>query len=80
MDLRNLFFLFTMIYLFSFFSYSKTKYIQCYSLTFKIKKPLVRFDKGYVIEENKLIRLENFKFLEKQYVLYVLKTNQKKML
>ena len=78
MDLRNLFFLLTTIYLMSFSLFSKTEYLQCDSLILKIKKPLVGFDKGYVKEKNKWIRLENVKFLEKKYVLYALKTNQKK--
>tara|TARA_Y100000589_G_scaffold331665_1_gene386254 strand:+ start:66 stop:473 length:408 start_codon:yes stop_codon:yes gene_type:complete len=78
MDLINLLFLLTTIYLFSFSLYSKTEYFQCDSLVFKIKKSLVGFDRGYVREKNKWIIVENVKFLEKQYVLYTLKTSQKK--
>ena len=78
MNLRNLFFVLTTIYLLSFSLYSKTEYLQCDSLILKIKNPLVGFDKGYVKEKNKWIRVENVKFLEKKYVLYALKTNQKK--
>ena len=58
--------------------HSKTEYLRCDSLILKIKKPLVEFDRGYVREENKWIRIENIKFLEKQYVLCGLKTNRKK--
>ena len=62
------------------FFYSKTEYLQCDSLIIKIKKPIVGFDRGYLREKNKWIRLENIKFLGKKYVLYALKTNQKKYL
>ena len=78
MHLRNLFFLLTTIYLLSYSLYSKTEYLHCDSLIIKIKKPLVGFDRGYVREKNKWIKVENIKFLEKKYVLYSLKTNQKK--
>ena len=78
MDLRNLFFLLTTVYLLSFSLYSKTEYLHCDSLIIKKKKPLVGFDRAYVREKNKWIKVENVKFLEKKYVLYVLKTNQKK--
>ena len=78
MDLRNLFFLLTTVYLLSFSLYSKTEYLHCDSLILKIKKPLVGFDRAYVREKNKWIKVENVKFLEKKYVLYALKTNQKK--
>ena len=78
MNMRNIFFLLTAIFLFSFSLYSKTEYLQCDSVILKIKKPLVGFDRGYVREKNRWIRLENVKFLEKKYVLYALKTNQKK--
>ena len=44
----------------------------------QIKNLLVGFDREYVREKNKCIKLENVKFLDKKYVLYVLKTNQKK--
>ena len=80
MDLRNLSFLLTTLYLFSFSLYSKTEYLQCDSLVIKIKKPLVELDRGYVREKNKWIRVEYVKLLEKKYVLYSLKTNQKKYL
>ena len=78
MDLRSLFFLLTAVYLLSFSLYSKTEYLQCDSLIFKIKKPLVGFDRAYLREKNKWIKVENVKLLEKKYVLYALKTNQKK--
>ena len=78
MHLRNLFFLLPAIYLLSCSLYSKTDYLHCDSLIFKIKKPLVVFDRGYVREKNKWIKVENIKFLEKKYILYVLKTNRKK--
>ena len=78
MDLRNLFFLLTAVYLLSFSLYSKTEYLHCDSLIIKKKKPLVGFDRAYVREKNKWIKVENVKFLEKKYVLYALKTNQKK--
>ena len=78
MNMRNIFFLLTAIFLFSFSLYSKKEYLQCDSVILKIKKPLVGFDRGYVREKNRWIRLENVKFLEKKYVLYALKTNQKK--
>ena len=68
------------IYLLSYSLYSKTEYLNCDSLVIKIKKPLVGFDRGYVREKNKWTKVENVKFLEKKYVLYSLKTNQKKML
>ena len=48
MDLRNLFFLLTAVYLLSFSLYSKTEYLNYDSLIFKIKKPLVGFDRGYI--------------------------------
>ena len=78
MDLRNLFFLLTAVYLLSFSLYSKTEYLNYDSLIFKIKKPLVGFDRGYIKKKNKWIRLENVKFLEKIYILYALKSYQKK--
>ncbi len=78
MDLRNLFFLLTTVYLLSFSLYSITEYLHCDSLIIKIKKPLVVFDRGYIREKNKCIKVENVKFLEKKYVLYSLKTIQKK--
>ena len=78
MDLRNLFILLITVYLLSFSIYSKTEYLHCDSWILKIKKPLVGFDKGYVREKNKWIKVENVKFLEKKYVLYALKPNQKK--
>ena len=74
MDLRNLFFLLTAVYLLSFSLYSKTEYLNYDSLIFKIKKPLVGFDRGYIKKKNKWIRLENVKFLEKIYILYALKS------
>ena len=52
MYLRNLFFLLTTVYLFSFNLFSKTEYLQCDTLIFKIKKPLVGFKRGYVKEKN----------------------------
>ena len=67
-----------MVYLLSLSLYSKTEYLKCDPLILKIKKPLVGFDRGYVREKNKWIRVENVKFLEKQYVLYALKTRKKK--
>ena len=73
MDLRNLFFLLTTVYLLSFSLYSITEYLHCDSLIIKIKKPLVVFDRGYIREKNKCIKVENVKFLEKKYVLYSLK-------
>ena len=66
MHLRNLFFLLTTIYLFSYSLYSKTEYLNCDSLIIKIKKPLVGFDRGYVREKNKWVKVENVKFLEKK--------------
>ena len=78
MDWRSLFFLLTTAYLLSLSLYSKTEYLQCDSMILKIKKPLVGFDRGYVREKNKWIKVENVKFLEKKYVLYALKTNLKK--
>ena len=78
MDLRNLFFVLTTAYFLSFSLYSKTEYLHCDSLILKIKKPLVGFDRAYVREKNKWIKVENIKFLEKKYVLFALKTNQKK--
>ena len=78
MHLRNLLFLLTTIYLLSYSLYSKTEYLNYDSLILKIKKPLVRFDRGYVREKNQWIKVENIKYLEKKYVLYALKTNQKK--
>jgi len=74
MDLRNLFFLLTAVYLLSFSLYSKKEYLNYDSLIFKIKKPLVGFDRGYIKKKNKWIRLENVKFLEKIYILYALKS------
>ena len=77
-NLRNLFFLLTTIYLFLFSLYFEKEYLQSDSLIFKIKKSLLGFDTGYVIEKNKWIKAENLIFLEKKYVLYTLTTNQKK--
>lgn len=78
MHLRNLFFLLPTIYLLSYSLYSKTEYLHCDFLIFKIKKPLVGFERVYVREKNKWIKVENIKFLEKKFALYALKTNQKK--
>ena len=78
MHLRNLFFLLTTIYLLSYSLYSKTEYLHFDSLILKIKKPLLGFDRGYVREKNKWMKVENIKFLEDKYALYALKTNQKK--
>ena len=78
MDLRNLLYLLTTFYLLSYSGYPKTEYLHCDSLILKIKKPLVGFDRAYVREKKKWIKVKNVKFLEKKYVLYVLKTNQKK--
>ena len=76
--MKNLFFLLTTIYLLSYSLYSKTDYLNYDSLILKIKKPLVGFDRGYEREKNQWIKVENIKYLEKKYVLYALKTNQKK--
>ena len=78
MDLRNLFFLLTTVYLLSFSLYSKTVHLNCDPFIVKIKNLLVGFDREYVREKNKCIKVENVKFLDKKYVLYALKTNQKK--
>tara|TARA_B100000242_G_C43006636_1_gene467840 strand:+ start:1178 stop:1303 length:126 start_codon:yes stop_codon:yes gene_type:complete len=37
----------------------------------KVKKSLIKFEKGYEIEKNKWKRLENIAFLEKICVIYL---------
>ncbi|GIS23692.1 MAG: hypothetical protein CM15mP124_1720 [Alphaproteobacteria bacterium] len=66
--------------MFSFSLYSKTEYLQCDSFIIKIKKPLIGFDREYVRDKNKCIRVENIKFLEKKYFLYELKLIKKNSL
>ena len=73
MNLRNLFFLSTAIYSFSFSLYYKKVYLQFNFLILKIKKSLLVFDRGYVRVQNKWIRSENVEFLENKYVSYILK-------
>ena len=62
MDLRNLFFLLTAIYFFH-FPYALRRGIYCFISYVKVKKSLIKFDKGYEREKNKWIRLENVAFL-----------------
>ena len=78
MKLRHFLAVFTTIYLISQPLFSKTEYLKCDSLIFKIKNPVLGFNKAFINIESKWIKIKNFELLENKYVLYGINSNQKK--
>ena len=61
-----------LIFLLSFISYSlfsKTMFLKCDSLFFKISEPIVGFTKAYIIEESNWNKIKEFEVTDSSYIL-----------
>ena len=74
----NFLFLIFLLTSVSYSLFSKTIFLKCDTLFFKITEPLVGFTKAYIIEENKWSKIKKLEVTDSSYILKNIYPNQSK--
>ena len=74
----NFLFLIFLLTSFSYSLFSKTMFLKCDTLFFKITEPLVGFTKAYINEENKWSKIKKLEVTDSSFILENIYPNQRK--